>query len=86
MEETETSYNITYDYDFVGYMEKERRVVKGKKRVMNADFDWLKKGDIIELLDINVTQVKIKSLNTGNTGWLWRMEVTALSDQIIGGV
>ena len=84
MEETETSYNIMYD--FTDYVEEERKAVKGKRRIMNADFDWLKKGDIIELLDINVTKVKIKSLNTGNIAWLWIMEVTTLSDRIIGGV
>jgi hypothetical protein len=84
MEEMEPSYNVMYD--FTDYVEEERRAVKGKRRIMNADFDWLKKGDIIELLDINATQVRIKSLNTGNIAWLWRMEVTTLSDRIIGGV
>ena len=84
MEEMEPSYNIMYD--FTGYVEEERKAIKGKRRIMNADFDWLKKGDIIELLDTYVTQVKIKSLNTGNTGWFWRMEITTLSDRIIGGV
>lgn len=84
MEEMEPSYNVMYD--FMDYVEEERKAVKGKRRIMNADFDWLKKGDIIELLDINATQVRIKSLNTGNIAWLWRMEVTTLSDRIIGGV
>ena len=86
MEEMEPSYNLMYNYDFKDYVEEERKAVKGKRRIMNADFDWLKRGDVIELLDINATQVKIKSLNTGNTAWLWRMEVTTLSDRIIGGV
>lgn len=87
MEETEETLE-TFDLDlsFIDFMEKERRQVEGKIRIVNCNFSWLKQGEIIQILDINIAQVKIKSLNTGNTGWLWRMELTDMSDRVENGI
>lgn len=84
MEETETFVDL--DLNFINFMKEEHRQVKGKIRIVNCNLSWLKQGEIIQILDINVAQVKIKSLNTGNTGWLWRTELTAMSDRVENGV
>ena len=73
-------------YDFTGFMEAERERVKGKMRLVNENFEWLKKGEIIKLLNINISQIYVESLNTGNSGWLWMQDVQVSSNPIEGGV
>ena len=73
-------------YDFTGFVEAEREQMQGKMRLVNEDFAWLKKGDVIILLDTNITHVHVKSLNTGYSGWLWRMEMEFSSKPIDGGI
>ena len=84
MEETETSFDL--DYTLMSFTEEERKRVKGKMRLVTEDFAWLKKGEIIKVLNINVTQMHVKSLNTGRSGWLWRQDVGLTSNPIEGGV
>ena len=82
----ETKFVPGVDHDFTRFVENERKQMKGKMRLVNEDFAWLKKGDAIILLDINVTHVHIKSMNTGYSGWLWRTEMEWSSEPIEGGV
>ena len=85
MEETETSF-FDMDYTLISFTEDERKRVKGKIRLVTEDFAWLKKGEIIKVLNINVTQIHVKSLNTSRSGWLWRQDVGLASNPIEGGV
>lgn len=85
MEETETSF-FDMDYTLVSFTEEERKQVKGKIRLVTEDFAWLKKGEIIRVLNINVTQIHVKSLSTSKSGWLWRLDVGLASNPIEGGV
>lgn len=85
MKETETSF-FDMDYTFVSFTEDERKLVKGKIRLVTEDFAWLKKGEIIRVLNINVTQIHVKSLSTNHSGWLWRLDVGLASNPIEGGI
>lgn len=85
MEETETSF-FDLDYTLASFTEEERKQIKGKIRLVTEDFAWLKKGEIIRVLNINVTQIHVKSLNTNRSGWLWRLDVGLASNSIEGGI
>lgn len=67
-------------------IEKERKRVKGQLRMVTIDIVWLKRGDTIKILDININKIKVKSLKTDEFGWLWHDEVMRLSEKIEGGV
>lgn len=67
-------------------IERERKRIKGQLRVITVDIEWLKRGDIIEILDRNISKIKVKSLKTDESGWLWDDEVIRLSEKVEGGV
>ena len=67
-------------------VERERKRIKGQLRVVTIDIGWLKRGDTIKILDRNISKIKVKSLNTDESGWLWDDEVIRLSEKVKGGV
>lgn len=85
MEETETSF-FDIDYTLMSFTEEERKQIRGKIRLVNEDFAWLKKGEVIKLLSTSVAQIHVESLNTGYSGWLWRQDVAMASNPIEGGI
>lgn len=72
--------------EFQKYMDEERKRVKGSLRTVMRDCAWLTQGEVIEVLDINVTQIKVKSLNTGNSGWLNHNDIVFLTELLEGGL
>ena len=72
--------------EFQKYMDAERKRVKGSLRIAVYDYAWIKQGEIIEVLDINISQIKVKSLNTNNSGWVNRNDIIARTDLIEGGI
>lgn len=67
-------------------IERERKHIKGQLRVVTVDIEWLKRGDTIKILDRNISKIKVKSLNTDESGWLWDDEVIRLSEKVKEGV
>lgn len=67
-------------------VERERKRIKGQLRVVTVDIGWLKRGDTIKILDRNISKIKVKSLKTDESGWLWDDEVIRLSEKVEGGV
>ena len=67
-------------------IERERKRIKGQLRVVTVDIGWLKRGDTIKILDRNISKIKVKSLKTDESGWLWDDEVIRLSEKVEGGV
>lgn len=67
-------------------IERERKHIKGQLRVVTVDIGWLKRGDTIKILDRNICKIKVKSLKTDESGWLWDDEVIRLSEKVEGGV
>lgn len=72
--------------EFQKYMDEERKRVKGSLRTVVRDCAWLTQGEVIEVLDINVAQVKVKSLNTSNCGWLDHNDIVFLTELLEGGL
>lgn len=72
--------------EFQKYMDEERKHVKGSLRAIVRDCAWLTQGEVIEVLDINISQIKVKSLNTGNSGWLDYNDIVFLTELIEGGL
>ena len=67
-------------------VERERKRIKGQLRVVTVDIGWLKRGDTIKILDRNISKIKVKSLKTDESGWLWDDEIIRLSEKVEGGV
>ena len=67
-------------------IERERKRIKGQLRVVTVDIGWLKRGDTIKILDRNISKIKVKSLKTDESGWLWDDEIIRLSEKVEGGV
>lgn len=72
--------------EFTDYMEEQRKRLTGQLRIVTDYSAWLRKGEIIKIMDINVGQMYVKSLNSNNAGWLWNETVILCSDEIEGGV
>lgn len=72
--------------EFQKYMDAERKRVRGSLRTVMRDCTWLTQGDVIEVLDINVSQIKVKSLNTGNSGWLDHHDIVFFTELLEGGL
>lgn len=72
--------------ELIDYMEKQRKHFIGQLRIVNDCTNWLKKGEIIQIMDINIGQMYVKSLNSNDTGWIWNDTIIVCSDKIEGGV
>ena len=72
--------------EFLDYIEEQRKRLIGQLRIVNDCTNWLKKGEIIQIMDINIDQMYVKSLNSNDAGWIWSETVIVCSDKIEGGV
>ena len=72
--------------EFLDYMEEQRKRLIGQLRIVNDCTDWLRKGEIIQIMDINIDQMYVKSLNSNDAGWIWNETIIVCSDKIEGGV
>lgn len=72
--------------ELIDYMEEQRKRLIGQLRIVNDYTAWLRKGEIIQIIDINIGQMYVKSLNSNDAGWIWNETVIMCSDKIEGGV
>lgn len=72
--------------EFLDYMEEQRKRLIGQLRIVTDYAAWLRKGEIIQIMDINIGQMYVKSLNSNDAGWIWNETVILCSDEIEGGV
>ena len=72
--------------EFLDYMEEQRKRLIGQLRIVKDYAAWLRKGEIIQIMDINIGQMYVKSLNSNDSGWIWNETVIVCSDEIEGGV
>lgn len=72
--------------ELIDYMEEQRKHLIGQLRIVNDCTDWLRKGEIIQIMDINIGHMYVKSLNSNDTGWIWNDTIIVCSDKIEGGI
>ena len=69
------------------YMKKTRENLKGVLRVINDHaFYLLEKNTVVQILDVTISKVLVKSLKTGETFWLWQDDIIYHSDLIERGL
>ena len=72
--------------ELLEYMDEERKRVKGSLRTVMCNYGWLIRGDVIKVLDINISQIKVKSINTGDSGWVDYNNIVFLTELLEGGL
>lgn len=59
---------------------------KEQLRIVTENFDGFKTGDIIKVLDRNVAQIRIKSLNKRESVWIWGFTLILCTDKLESGL
>lgn len=72
--------------ELIESIHKENERVKGQLRIMACNHLWLKRGDVIRVLDRNINETYVESLCNRKSGWLWNCDIQALSEKVEGGV
>ena len=65
---------------------EENERVKGQLRIMVYNHLWLKRGDVIRVLDRNINETYVESLCNRKSGWFWNSDIMTLSEKVEGGV
>lgn len=72
--------------ELIESIHKENERVKGQLRIMVYNLLWLKRGDVIRVLDRNINETYVESLCNRKSGWFWNSDIMTLSEKVEGGV